>query len=189
MTELGPLAVEPEHERGGLQMLIDACIAEVIDPATGQPQKPGELGELVVTSLGRPGQPLIRYRTGDLVRVRMAKSDELHGPYLEGGVLGRTDDMFIVRGNNVFPSSIEAVIREFSEVAEYRMTLGHQRSMPHLVIEVEATPDVTTVVPDLVERIRQRVKDQFHFQPEVQALAAGSLPRFELKGRRFFRAT
>jgi phenylacetate-CoA ligase len=188
MTELGPLAVEPESERGGLQMLDDKCIAEVIDPATGQPQRAGELGELVVTSLGRPGQPLIRYRTGDLVRERISAGSAACGMYLEGGVLGRTDDMFIVRGNNVFPASIEAVLREFDEVAEYRMTLGHQRSMPHLLVEIEPTPESVSVATDLAERVRQRIKDRLNFQPEVRSCTVGSLPRFELKGRRFLRS-
>jgi phenylacetate-CoA ligase len=182
MTEVGPLAVEPLNDRGGLQMLPGKCLAEVIDPASGLPQTAGDLGELVVTHLGRWGQPFIRYRTGDLVRERPG-SPPL-SPYLLGGVLERTDDMFIVRGNNVFPTSIEAVLREFDEVIEYRMTLRRQREMPHLAIEVEPRADCSTV-PELCDRIHRRIKDRLNFQPEIVAVAVGSLPRFELKGRRF----
>ncbi len=125
---------------------------------------------------------MIRYRTGDLVRERPG-SPPL-SPFLEGGVLGRTDDMFIVRGNNVFPTSIEAVLREFADVAEYRMTLRRQRAMPHLVIEVEPRPECPSVAA-LCEQIHRRIKDRLNFQPEINSAAVGSLPRFELKGRRF----
>ncbi len=184
MTEVGPLAIEPLNGRGGLQMLPGKCLAEVIDPATGQPQTPGELGELVVTNLGRWGGPVIRYRTGDLVRERPGSLPL--SPYLDGGVLGRTDDMFIVRGNNVFPTSVEAVLREFDDVVEYRMTLRRQRAMPHLVIEMEPRVECADVA-GLCERIHRRVKDRLNFQPEIVAVTVGSLPRFELKGRRFVR--
>jgi phenylacetate-CoA ligase len=184
MTEVGPLAIEPAKDRGGLQMLPGKCLAEVIDPATGQLQRPGELGELVVTNLGRWGQPMIRYRTGDLVRERPGCPPL--SPYLEGGVLGRTDDMFIVRGNNVFPMSVEGVLREFDDVVEYRMTLRLKRSMPDLMIEVEPRPECDGVAA-LCERIHKRIKDRLSFQPEIVAVGAGELPRFEMKGRRFIR--
>jgi phenylacetate-CoA ligase len=184
MTEVGPLAVEPANDRGGLQMLAGKCLAEVIDPATGKTQTPGELGELVVTNLGRWGQPMIRYRTGDLVRER--PGSPALSPYLEGGVLGRTDDMFIVRGNNVFPTSVEAILREFDDVVEYRMTLRRKREMPHLMIEVEPRPECDAVAV-LCERIHRRIKDRLNFQPEIVAVGAGELPRFELKGRRFIK--
>jgi phenylacetate-CoA ligase len=107
-------------------------------------------------------------------------------PYLEGGVLGRTDDMFIVRGNNVFPTSIEAVLREFDDVVEYRMTLRRQREMPHLMIEVEPRPECDAVTA-LCERIHRSIKDRLNFQPEIVSVANGALPRFELKGRRFIK--
>jgi phenylacetate-CoA ligase len=176
------VAVEPQDDPGGLLLLDDKCIAEIIDPATGEPKSPNEEGELVITNLGRWGQPLLRYRTGDLVRPR-PRNDR--GMYLEGGVQGRADDMFIVRGNNVFPSSIEAVIREFDEIVEYRMTLREQRAMPHLLVEIEPRESAG----ELAERLRQRIKDRLSFQPEVVLCEPGGLPRFDLKGRRFIRAT
>ncbi|MFN9975444.1 MAG: phenylacetate--CoA ligase family protein, partial [Phycisphaerae bacterium] len=98
------------------------CIAEIVHPETLQPVNHGEIGELVITNLGRIGSPLIRYRTRDLVRASVAEDPAGRKlTWLEGGILGRSDDMVIVRGNNVFPSSIEAVVREFAEVAEYRI--------------------------------------------------------------------
>ena len=154
-------------------MLSGKCLAEVIDPATGQPQTPGELGELVVTNLGRWGQPMIRYRTGDLVRERPG-SPPL-SPYLEGGVLGRTDDMFIVRGNNVFPTSMEAVLREFDDVAEYRMTLRQARRDAASDDRGRAAAGVRWGLLRLCERIHRRIKDRLNFQPEVWRWRVGEL--------------
>ncbi|MFN0199825.1 MAG: phenylacetate--CoA ligase family protein [Planctomycetaceae bacterium] len=193
MTELGPMAIEPEEFPETLEMLETECIAEVIDPATLKHASPGELGELVVTNLGRTGSPLIRYRTGDLVRVETPASDR-HPSFLRlpGGILGRIDDMITIRGNNVFPSAIEAVLREFDDVAEYRLELRTDRSMSQLHIEIEPRPETADYRPalatdDLIDAIRQEIRDRFHFQAEVIAVPVDSLPRFELKGRRFFR--
>ena len=128
MTEIGPLAIECQENPGGLQILEDDFFAEVIDPATGRSRgsarQSGQLGELVLTNLGRLGSPLIRYRTGDLVRVD-PNPCPCGSPWmrLAGGILGRTDDMIAIRGNNVYPSALENVLRKFAEVAEYRVTI------------------------------------------------------------------
>ena len=104
MTETGPAAIECPANPGGLHILEDDYLAEIIDPGTGQPVSAGNLGELVLSNLGRLGSPLLRYRTGDLVRV-----DPRPCPCgrsflrLEGGILGRTDDMIHLRGNNLHP--------------------------------------------------------------------------------------
>ncbi len=189
MTEIGPLAVECAERPGGMHVLETECIVEIRDPETGEPAASGAMGELIVTNLGRVGSPLIRYRTGDLVRV-----DEQPCPCgrslirLDGGILGRSDDMFIVRGNNVLPSTIEAILREFSEVAEYRLIVSTSRSMNQLRIEVEPVPELAA---DAAERLRNTVarsiRDRLLFEADVQLVPTGSLPRFELKGRRFIR--
>src|SRR6201999_724284 len=125
MTEIGALAFECEPRPGeGVHIIESEFIPEVIDPQTLQPVAEGEPGELVLTNLGRWGSPLIRYRTGD--RVRLTRGQCACGrsfARLEGGILGRIDEMFIVRGNNVFPTAVEAVIRRFNEVAEFRCTV------------------------------------------------------------------
>src|SRR5262249_51444946 len=133
MTEVGPLAIECPAGPCGLHILEDDYYAEVIEPTTGHSLTPhpsppdgrGEqVGELVLTNLGRLGSPLIRYRTGDLVRV-----DPKPCPCgrkwmrLAGGILGRTDDMIAIRGNNVYPSALENVLRRFAEISEYRVTI------------------------------------------------------------------
>src|SRR6185436_14266271 len=100
----------------GLFVIESEFIAEFHSLATGGPAEDGELAELVITSLGRFGSPVIRYRTGDIVRPRFSAAGENHFTLLEGGVLGRADDMLIVRGVNIFPSSLEQIVRSFPEV-------------------------------------------------------------------------
>jgi phenylacetate-CoA ligase len=187
MTELGPLAVECPENPGGIHVLESECIAEILDPVSHKPVQPGTEGELVVTNLGRIGSPLFRYRTGDLVR-----ADPEPCPCgrsllrLNGGILGRIDDMFTIRGNNVFPASIEAILRQFTEIAEYRIDVETRRSMQHVKITIE--PHHGAEGDALSEKVSRAVKDRLHFQAEVITAAPGALPRFELKARRFFRA-
>jgi phenylacetate-CoA ligase len=191
MTEIGAMAAECVENPGGLHVLETECIAEIVEPGGDEPVEPGEQGELLITNLGRLGSPLIRYRTGDLVRAdteRCACGRELLR--LDGGILGRADDMVTIRGNNVFPSSIEAVLREFHELAEYRITVQTRRSMQHLQIEIEPTPAVATTteqLEQLMDRVEQAIKDRLNFHAEILLVPCDSLPRFDLKGRRFFR--
>ncbi|MEX1098670.1 MAG: AMP-binding protein [Planctomycetales bacterium] len=188
MTELGSLVTEAVDSQGSLYVLETECIAEILDGTTHEPVAAGELGELVVTNLGRLGSPLVRYRTGDLVRADAAPDPagrELLR--LKGGILGRADDMVSIRGNNVFPSSIEAILREFAEVAEYRITVETRRAMNHLRIEIEPVAATAARAESLVAEVARVVKDRLNFQAEVAAVPAGSLPRFELKGSRFVR--
>ena len=110
------------------------------------------LAELVLTTLGRDGSPVIRYRTGDLVRpmINDQCDDGSQFLFLDGGILGRTDDMMIVRGVNVFPTSVESILREVPEVVEYRMTATKAGQMDQLKIELEATKDVADLVAELL---------------------------------------
>ena len=186
MTELGSLATAAAGDRTGLYVLEAECVAEVLDPDTLLPVPPGGLGELVMTNLGRVGSPLIRYRTGDLVRVSTTPSPVgLHLLRLEGGIVGRSDDMVTVRGNNVFPTSVEAVVREFPEVAEFRIVVCTVRAMKHLRLELEPTEE--RHAESLPARVSRAIKDRLNFAAEVACVPCGSLPRFELKGRRLVR--
>ncbi len=94
--------------------------------------------------------------------------------------------MFTIRGNNVFPGSIEAVLRQFSEIAEYRIDVETRRSMQHVKITIE--PQSGAEADALVAKVSQAVKDRLHFQAEIVAVSPGVLPRFDLKARRFFRS-
>jgi phenylacetate-CoA ligase len=183
MTETGPMTAECTENPGGLHVLEDRYLVEIIDPETGQPSPPGAIGELVVTNLGRTGSPVIRYRTGDLVR-----PDPRPCPCgrsllrLDGGILGRSDDMIHLRGNNFFPGSLENVLRRLVDVAEYRAEVIQNGSLATLRIEVEPAPaaDATAVI----DRVHRAVRDTFLFRAEVAAVPPGSLPRYEMKARR-----
>jgi phenylacetate-CoA ligase len=182
----------------GVHVIESEFIAEVIDPKTRRAaaQDPGgaQAGELVVTNLGRWGSPLIRYRTGDHVRLVRGKCD--CGRWyarLEGGILGRIDDMFIVRGNNVFPPAVEAVVRRFPEIAEFRATVTQDGPLAQVTLEIEPVADAVNAastggVATLAERVGRAVQDTLHFRADVRTVAPGTLPRFEMKARRFVRA-
>jgi phenylacetate-CoA ligase len=191
MTDITSLGIEPEAGPGGLLILETECIAEIQDPDTGNPVPRGQPGELIITNLGRCGMPVLRYRTGDLVRAATGPCPSgLALLRLEGGILGRADDMVTIRGNNVFPSSIEAILREFAEVAEYRIIVERVRAMHNLRLEIEpaaAVAERKAEVERLLARVARAIKDRLNFQAEIAAVAAGSLPRFELKGRRLVR--
>ncbi len=189
MTEVGPLGIAATGSRRQLTILETECIAEILHQDRDEPVAAGEVGELVITTLCRSDSPVFRFRTGDLVRaatdVDPAGRSLLR---LEGGVLGRADDMLIIRGNNVFPASIEAVIHESPEVVEYRLIVGRHREMQQLKIEIEPTASLDPAgVERLLGRLTQSIKDRLNFQAVVVAVPAGSLPRSEMKSRRLVR--
>jgi len=181
MTEMGPFSIECPRHPGGLHILESDYIAEVIDPKTQQPVAAGEVGELVMTNLGRVASPLLRYRTGDLVCVDpQPPADALGFVRLAGGILGRTDDMIHIRGNNVYPSLLESVLRRFPEVVEFQIHVQRSTTLLQMTIEVEAAPECA----GLEERIAEAIRAQLLFRPEVRVVQPGSLPRFEMKARR-----
>ncbi len=171
-TEVGPWGVSSECRRG-LHIIESEFIAEFL-PRTDDET----LSELVLTTLGRSGWPSIRYRTGDVVR-HVPAEQQIHGfIFLPGGVVGRVDDMITVRGVNVFPTAIEEILRSFSSVQEYRITVFEQSAMDELRIEVEiAAGEERASVADALQR-------QLGIRIQVASCAPGSLPRFEAKARR-----
>jgi len=183
-TEVGPTGFSCEA-RDGVHLVESEFIAEVRDPSTGEVREEGE-GELVLTNLGRWGSPVIRYRTGDrVIAVRGGCSCGRSWLKLRGGILGRVDDMVIVRGVNVYPSALEAVIRRFPEVAEFRIEAYEDRGMTELRLVIEPLREemvgLGPTVGDAVHRL-------LGLRCEVALAAPGSLPRFELKAKRFTRA-
>lgn len=179
LTEVGPMTIECPEQPGGLFLLEEDYLVEILDPQTLQPVAAGEIGEMVVTNFGRWGSPVIRYRTGDLVRVQPPARGYL---WLEGGILGRTDELIHVRGNNVYPTALEAVIRGFPEVAEYRVEVDRSGALTELRIAVEPVPHEPAGT--LAERISQAIRERLLFRAEVTAVPPGSLPRFEHKAQR-----
>ncbi|MCS7160763.1 MAG: AMP-binding protein [Gemmatales bacterium] len=189
MTEIGALGIECPENPGGVHLLETECLAEVIDPETGQHVPAGVEGELVLTNLGRWGSPLIRYRTGDRVVV-----DPQPCPCgrvwlrLRGGILGRLDDLIVVRGAKIYPSALDEVLRRFPELVEYRVTWRNDRGTESFVIEVEpSTHDLAQgpAAQRWAERISQEIKSVFLVRPTIQVVSPGALPRYELKARRW----
>ena len=182
LTEVGPMTIECPQAPGGLHVLEDDYFVEVIDPATAQPAAPGVLGEMVVTTLTRLASPVLRYRTGDLVRVD-GKACPCGLPYLrlEGGILGRTDDMISIRGNNFFPGALENLLRRFPEIVEYRVAVNSSSPLAELEIDLETVADPP---PGFTERVVQTIRNQLLFRAEVTLVPPGALPRFEMKALR-----
>ena len=149
-------------------------IAEVLGVDDDQPVAEGETGELVLTNLGRWGWPVIRYRTGD--RVRPRRLDQ--GLLLEGGILGRADQMMLIRGANLHPAVIEEAIRSKAGNVEFRITVTRNRAMDEADIEVEAAPAACRA-------IHEEVRNSFGVRVEVRPVPRDSLPRWEGKAKRF----
>ena len=188
MTEVGPVSHQCPEKPGTLMVIESSYLAEILDPDSGRPVAPGELGELVLTTLGRIASPLIRYRTGDLVREDLDVAGRTGRPQLAlaGGILDRADDMVTVRGVNVFPSAVDAVLRTFDAVAEYRVTVAGRRAMAELEIEIEPAPDYPE--PDeLARRVEAKMATVFSLRVPVSPRKPNTLPRFEAKSRRWQR--
>lgn len=175
-TEIGAYGFSCEA-REGIHVNEAEFIAEVLDPQTGKPCAEGARGELVITNLGREGWPAIRYRTGDIVsrggRVCNCGRTFL---MLPEGIIGRTDDLMFLRGVNVYPSAIEAIVRTF-EVDEFRMVRTRHGAMDELTVEIEASDTVA-------ERLARAFRERLSVRIATRVVPAGSLPRWELKAKR-----
>ena len=175
MSEVGPTAFE---SRSGVLRIVDGSyLAEVINPESGAPVPAAESGELVLTPLGRLATPLLRYRTGDLVK-RVAESDAFE---LEGGILGRVDDMIVVRGVNIHPTAVESVVRSIPEIAEYRVNVTRRGVLCEIGLEVESADDSGA------RRLENALSEAFSMRVPVTRQPSGTLPRFEMKARRWVR--
>jgi phenylacetate-CoA ligase len=190
MTEIGTIMIfECSRQPGGTHIIEDHFIEEVVDPASGAPVSYGEQGERVVTSFGRGIIPLLRYRTADLVcKVPAARCDCGRGFDLyEGGILGRVDDMKLVRGTNVYPRAVEAIVREYPVVEEFQLRLTRGDDLlDRIALRVELPPDAADATwAELREQLAKDLAAAHEgLRFEVERAATGELPRFELKARR-----
>jgi phenylacetate-CoA ligase len=189
MTEIGTIMVfECEHQPGGTHIIEDQVIEEVIDPKTLEPVGYGVAGERVVTSFGRGAIPLVRYRTGDLVCKVPASQCTCGRGYdiYEGGILGRVDDMKIIRGTNVYPRAIEAIVREFPDVDEFQTLITREGVRDEITLRVELKSGWLDEYWDgLAETLHNRLAlahEGLNFR--IERAAEGELPRFELKAKR-----
>ena len=186
LTEVGPVSFECWESPGQVHLNECEFLCEVLDPATSAPVDDEHQGELVVTTLGRTASPVVRYRTGDIVvRVSELCSCGRTLARLRGGILSRVDDMVCVRGVNVFPAAIEAVVRAVDEVVEYRATVRQVDSLANLSLEVEVASSANRDEPDVVSLLSSTLRQSIGLTVPVTAVDAGSLPRFEMKARRF----
>lgn len=175
MTEIGPTAYQYTGDPGVLRIIDDSYYAEIVDPERGRPVPYGEIGELVLTTLGRTACPLLRYRTGDLVR----RSPVAGGCVLAGGIIGRVDDMVVVRGVNLYPSAVDAVVRTIPEISEYRVEVRSSGALVEAAVDVECRDDSATTA------LTRALASAFSLRIPVRRVAEGTLPRFDMKAKRW----
>jgi phenylacetate-CoA ligase len=184
LTEVGPVSFECWEAPGFLHLNEDEYLCEVLDSTTGRELPDGEAGELVITNLGRTASPVIRYRTGDIV-VRRSGPCRCGRTWarLEGGIRARADDMINIRGVNVYPAAVEAVVHRFPEVVAFRSIVSTSGAMPTFRVEVEVAPTGDTAVA--AARIAHQLREALGLTVPVQVVEPGTLPRFEMKSLRF----
>ncbi len=165
MTEIGPVTVGDPHDPGRLLVRHEAYFCEVLD------QDEEGIGELVLTTLGRHGSPILRYRTGDLV-----KPDEDFA--LKGGIIGRVDDMVVVRGVNLYPGAVDEVVKSVAGIDEYEVLIEEANSMAEVRIRAEGCG---------TRELQNRLREVFSLRIPVEEVPPGTLARFEMKSKRWKR--
>ena len=186
---MGPGVAMECSERGGLHVAEDHFYCEIIDPETHEVLPEGEWGELVITTLTRECCPLVRYRTRDITRIvsEPCACGRTHRKidYLRG----RTDDMLIIRGVNVFPSQIEQVITAFPEIAsQYQIILSTKGPLDHVQLKVETVPDFPIdeirKLEDLSKRLSAELKSNLQIAVEIKIVEPKTIERSEGKAKR-----
>ncbi len=189
MTELGTIMIfECSHQPGGTHIIEDHFIEEVINPATEEPVGYGELGERVVTSFGRGFIPVIRYRTKDMVMKVPASTCDCGRTWdlYDGGIRGRWDDMKLIRGTNVYPRAVEAIVREYPAIDEFQMYIWRKDNIQDEIdIKVELKPGSEAEWPELSRRLAKALSEAHEgLRFNIVLTEYGDLPHFELKARR-----
>lgn len=189
-TEISNFGFECVCQKG-THVIESMFLAEVIDPQTGKNLEPGEVGELVLSNLCCESMPLIRWRMGDIVKFDINPC-ECGRTFLrlDGGIIGRSDDMFHFGGVNIFPSAIENFIREIKEFSnEYQIFVPKMGSGKHLLIRVEPSSPILSKeeIEDAVRRFKEKFKFRIGLTPDVEVVNIGELPRFEGKAKRIIR--
>ena len=176
------------QEQNGLHFWEDYYIVEIVDPETLEPVPDGEVGELVLTSLCREAMPLLRYRTRDLTRVLGRTCPCGRNHVRIDRMRGRSDDMMVLRGVNIFPIQIEKILMTFPELASnYLITLTTDEDNDNMTVEVELEElftDDYRRLQNLTNRIQRALKDEILLTPHVKLLPKGSLPVSEGKAVR-----
>lgn len=189
MTEMnGPGVAFECLEQNGMHIWEDCYLVEIIDPETLQPLPDGEIGELVLTTLDRNMMPLIRYRTRDLTRIIPGECPCGRTHRRIDRIKGRSDDMFIIKGVNIFPMQIEKILVQFSELgSNYLITLETLHNQDEMIVEVELnelSTDNYIELENTRKEIVRRLKDEILVTPKVKLVKKGSLPQSEGKAVR-----
>lgn len=179
-TEVGAWGYEGQLQNG---LFVNECefVAEVLDPESDEPVREGEL---VLSNLGRFGMPVLRYRTGD--RVRLASQPSPCGrtfQRLEGGIIGRVDDVLLVRGINIYPSSVENIVRRIEAIGEFSVEVTRRESLDEMEVRIEV--DKSAAENEVAAQLAKNLRNALGLRASVTPVTFGSLPRFDLKARRF----
>lgn len=189
MTEMnGPGVAFECQEQNGMHFWEDCYLVEIIDPETGEHVPDGEVGELVLTTLDREMMPLIRYRTRDLTRILPGECPCGRTHLRIDRIKGRSDDMFIIKGVNIFPMQVEKILVQFPALgSNYLITLQTRNNQDEMVVEVELS-DLSTDNYVELEEIRKKItlqlKDEILVTPKVRLVKKGSLPQSDGKAVR-----
>ena len=186
---MGPGVAMECSESHGLHVAEDQFLVEIVDPETLEPVPDGQLGELVITTLTRECSPLIRYRTRDLTRIidEPCACGRTHRKI--DRIVGRTDDMLIIRGVNVFPSQIEQVITGFPEIVpHYQIVLTTKGTLDYVELRVETAPDFSFdeihALEDLRRRLAAELKSNLQIAVDIKIVEPKTIERSEGKAKR-----
>ena len=189
MTEMNGPGVGFEcPEQNGMHFWEDCYLVEIIHPETGEPVPDGEVGELVLTTLDREMMPLIRYRTRDLTRILPGSCPCGRTHVRLDRIKGRSDDMFIIKGVNIFPMQVEKILVQHPQLgSNYLITLDTVNNQDVMIVEVELN-DLSTDNYIELEQIRKNIirqlKDEILVTPKLQLVKKGTLPQSEVKAVR-----
>jgi phenylacetate-CoA ligase len=185
----GPGVAFECQQQNGLHIWEDCFVVEIIDPQTLETLPDGELGELVLTTLDRQAMPLLRYRTRDLTRILPEPCPCGRSHRRLDRISGRSDDMLILKGCNIFPMQIEKVLMRFAEVgSDYLIVLESRNGSDEMLIKVEVQKEWFTgnmeALENLARKISHEVRDEVLVTPAVRLVEPGSLPKGEGKAVR-----
>jgi phenylacetate-CoA ligase len=185
----GPGVAFECQEQNGMHLWEDAYLAEIIDPETLEPAAPGEVGELVLTTLCREGMPIVRYRTRDLTRFLPGECPCGREHVRLDRITGRSDDLIIIKGVNIYPMQIEQVLMSLPEVgANYLIELTREGPIDQIRIKVEVKEEFFVedmrVLAALRQKIAHRLRDELLVTPKVDLVEHNALPKSEGKAKR-----
>jgi phenylacetate-CoA ligase len=188
LTEMcGPGVSTDCNQHDGLHLWEDHFLIECLDPKSLEPVEPEEEGEIVLTTLTKEGMPLLRYRTRDIAKIYDQDICDCGRTHVKHtNIKGRSDDMLIIRGTNIYPGQIESVLMNYNEVGgNWRMIIDKENNVDMLMIEVESKTILSQVESmDLEESLKNDIKSVIVFTPKVTILSPNSIPQLGLKAKR-----